>query len=147
MLPAPRPAARHVVWHWASPQAEAALATRDLGTILRFHRAVHRLNQTELGDALGHDKTYVSALELGKRSLDDVGSRRRVAERLGLPPHVLGVTDVADTDHRAMVQFGESTVRLAEIARQSGYAFRSRRRTLAARRAPGSPCRGRAQRT
>ncbi|CAM5322429.1 helix-turn-helix domain-containing protein [Streptomyces abikoensis] len=122
MPPAPRPAARHVVWHWATPQAEAVLASRELGTILRFHRAVHRLNQTELGDVLGYDKTYVSALELGKRSLDDVGSRRRVAERLGLPPHVLGVTDVADTDHRAMVQFGESTVRLAEIARQSGHA-------------------------
>lgn len=49
-------------------------------------------------------------------------SRRRVAERLQLPPHVLGVTDPADTDHRAMLQFGESTVRLAEIARQSGHA-------------------------
>ncbi|WP_063804194.1 helix-turn-helix domain-containing protein [Streptomyces roseifaciens] len=122
MLPAPRPAARHVVWHWATPQAEAVLATRDLGTILRFHRAVHRLNQTELGEILGYDKTYVSALELGKRSLDDVGSRRRVAEHLGLPPHVLGVTDVADTDHRAMLQFGASTVRLAEIARQTGHA-------------------------
>lgn len=120
--PAPRPAARHVVWHWATPQAQAVLASRDLGTILRFHRAVHRLNQTELGEVLGYDKTYVSALELGKRSLDDVGSRRRVAERLGLPPHVLGVIDVADTDHRAMVQFGESTVRLAEIAPQSGHA-------------------------
>ncbi|MFF7728776.1 helix-turn-helix domain-containing protein [Streptomyces sp. NPDC008001] len=122
MPPAPRPAARHVLWHWATPQAEAVLASRDLGTILRFHRAVHRLTQTELGEALGYDKTYVSALELGKRPLEDVGSRRRIAERLGLPPHVLGVTDVADTDHRAMVQFGESTVRLAEIARQSGHA-------------------------
>ncbi|MEU0248447.1 hypothetical protein ABZ192_29830 [Streptomyces sp. NPDC006235] len=29
---------------------------------------------------------------------------------------------MADTDHRAMVQFGESTVRLAESARQSGHA-------------------------
>ncbi|MFF4534312.1 helix-turn-helix domain-containing protein [Streptomyces sp. NPDC001407] len=121
-LPSPRPAARHVLWHWATPQAEAVLVTRDLGAILRFHRVVHRLNQTELGQLLGYDKTYVSALELGKRSLEDVGSRRRVAECLGLPPHVLGVTDVADTDHRAMLQFGESTVRLAEIARQSGHA-------------------------
>ncbi|MEU2868636.1 helix-turn-helix domain-containing protein [Streptomyces olivoreticuli] len=122
MLPTPRPAARHVLWHWATLSAEAVLATRDLGTILRFHRAVHRLNQTELADLLSYDKTYVSALELGKRSLDDIGSRRRVAERLGLPPHVLGVTDIADTDHRAMLQFGASTVRLAEIARQSGHA-------------------------
>ncbi|GGW97412.1 hypothetical protein GCM10010383_29120 [Streptomyces lomondensis] len=112
----------HAQWHWATPQAQLVLATGDLAPILRFYRRVHGLNQTELGELLGYDKTYISALELGKRSLDDVGSRRRVCEYLRLPPHVLGVTDVAGTDHRAMVQFGESTVRLAEIARQSGHA-------------------------
>jgi transcriptional regulator with XRE-family HTH domain len=117
-----RPSAKHAQWHWATPQAELVLATGDLAPILRFYRRVHGLNQTELGELLGYEKTYISALELGKRSLDDVGSRRRVCEYLRLPPHVLGVTDVADTDHRAMVQFGESTVRLAEIARQSGHA-------------------------
>ncbi|MCX5327838.1 helix-turn-helix domain-containing protein [Streptomyces sp. NBC_00140] len=114
--------AQHVLWHWATPQAERVLATRDFGAILRFHRAVHGLNQTELGRLLGYDKTYVSLLELGKRKLDDVGARRQVAETLRLPPHILGITDSADTDHRAMLQFGESTVRLAEIARQSGHA-------------------------
>ncbi|MFD9716027.1 XRE family transcriptional regulator [Streptomyces sp. NPDC059076] len=80
------------------------------------------MNQTALGELLGYDKTYISALELGKRALDDVGSRRRVCDALRLPPHVLGVTDPADTDYRAMLQFGGSTVRLAEIARQSGHA-------------------------
>ncbi|MFF4364160.1 helix-turn-helix domain-containing protein [Streptomyces sp. NPDC001604] len=114
--------AQHVLWRWATPQAEAILATRDLGAMLRFHRSVHGMNQTELGLVLGYDKTYISHLELGKRSLDDIGSRRHIAESLRLPPHVLGVTDPADTDHRAMLQFGESTVRLAEIARQSGHA-------------------------
>ncbi|CAL9312636.1 helix-turn-helix domain-containing protein [Streptomyces sp. SudanB182_2057] len=113
---------QHTLWHWATPQAEAILATRDLGAILRFHRAVHGMNQSELGQLLGYDKTYISLLELGKRSLDDIGSRRHIAEILRLPPHVVGVTDPADTDHRAMLQFGESTVRLAEIARQSGHA-------------------------
>jgi transcriptional regulator with XRE-family HTH domain len=98
------------------------LATGDLGKILRFHREVHGMNQTVLGQFLGYDKTYISLLELGKRTLDDVGSRRRIADRLRLPPHVLGITDPADSDHRAMLQFGESAVRLAEIARQSGHA-------------------------
>ncbi|WP_207401114.1 helix-turn-helix domain-containing protein [Actinomadura roseirufa] len=93
-----------------------------MGRILRFHRDVHGLNQTALGQILGYDKTYVSALELGKRTLDDLGSRRRIADLLRLPPHVLGITDPADTDHRAMLQFGESAVRLAELARQSGHA-------------------------
>ncbi|WP_178880408.1 helix-turn-helix domain-containing protein [Streptomyces acidiscabies] len=116
------PSARLAQWHWTTTQAEQVLATGDLGGILRFYRHVHHMNQTELGEILGYDKTYVSALELGKRRLDDIGSRRHVCERLRLPPHVLGVTDRADTDHRAMVQFGESTVRLAELARQSGHA-------------------------
>ncbi|MGW0651770.1 helix-turn-helix domain-containing protein [Streptomyces umbrinus] len=117
-----RPSPRHVQWHWATPQAEIILASGDLAGILRFYRRVHGLNQTELGELLGYDKTYVSALELGKRCLIDVGSRRHVCDQLRLPPHILGVTDVADTDHRAMLQFGESTVRLAEVARQSGHA-------------------------
>ncbi|WP_203673297.1 MULTISPECIES: helix-turn-helix domain-containing protein [unclassified Streptomyces] len=117
-----RPAPEHSLWRWATPQAEAALASRNLGAILRFYRSVHGLNQTQLGELLGYDKTYISLFELGKRRLDDVESRRRIAECLQLPPHVLGVTDPAATDHRAMLQFGESTVRLAEIARQSGHA-------------------------
>ncbi|WP_220188427.1 helix-turn-helix transcriptional regulator [Streptomyces phytophilus] len=112
----------HVLWHWATPQAEHVLARRDLAGILRFHRKITGTNQTALGELLGYDKTYISALELGKRSVDDIASRRRIAQCLGLPPHVLGVTDSADVDHRAMVQFGESTVRLAEIARQAGHA-------------------------
>lgn len=110
------------VWRWATPQAEAILATRDLGAILRFYRAVHGLTQTQLGEQLGYDKTYISLVERGKRRLDDIASRRHLAACLHLPPHVLGITDPADTDHRAMLQFGESTVRLADIARQNGHA-------------------------
>ncbi|MFI0218242.1 helix-turn-helix domain-containing protein [Streptomyces lydicus] len=88
-----RPSARHAQWHWATPQAQPILATRDLPSILRFYRQAHGLNQTALGKLLGYDKTYISALELGKRVLDDVGSRRRVCDCLQLPPHVLGITD------------------------------------------------------
>ncbi|MFD9818805.1 helix-turn-helix domain-containing protein [Streptomyces violascens] len=117
-----RPLARHADWHWATVQAQLVLNSGDLGVILRFYRRVHGLNQTELGALLGYDKTYVSAIELGKRTLDDVGSLRRICAQLHLPPHALGITDPADADHRAMVQFGASTVRLAEIARQSGHA-------------------------
>uniref|UniRef100_A0AAU2V761 Helix-turn-helix domain-containing protein n=1 Tax=Streptomyces sp. NBC_00003 TaxID=2903608 RepID=A0AAU2V761_9ACTN len=117
-----RPVARHAAWRWATGQAQLVLNSGDLGEILRFYRAVNGLTQTDLGILLGYDKTYVSALELGKRHIDDVGSLRRVCAQLRLPPHVLGITDPADADHRAMVQFGASTVRLAEIARQSGHA-------------------------
>ncbi|WP_191876700.1 hypothetical protein [Streptomyces filipinensis] len=38
-------------------------APGELVGILRFHRRVHSLNQTELGEPLGYDKTCISALE------------------------------------------------------------------------------------
>lgn len=57
-----RPSAQHVLWHWATPQAEVVLARRELGPILRFYRVVHGMNQTELGALLGYDKTTVSAM-------------------------------------------------------------------------------------
>lgn len=117
-----RPSARYAAWHWATPEAQAVLATRDLGAILRFHRRVHGHSQLDAGELLGYDKTYVSAIELGKRRLTDVTALQRIADQLALPPHVLGVTDPADSDYRALIQFGQSTVRLAEIARQSGHA-------------------------
>lgn len=109
-------------WRWATPAAQTVLETRDLGAILRFYRAANGLNQTRLGMLLGYDKTYVSLLETGRRSLTDLGSIERICERLGLPPHVLGITTAADTDHQLVLQLGESTVRLAEVARQSGQA-------------------------
>jgi len=117
-----RPSRRPVDWHWATPQAQRILADGHLGEILRFHRTIHSLSQAQLAGILGYDKTYISALETGKRALDDVGSLRRVCALLHVPPHILGITDPADSDHRAMLQFGESTVRLAEIARQSAHA-------------------------
>ncbi|MFD7501618.1 helix-turn-helix domain-containing protein [Streptomyces sp. NPDC059850] len=121
-LPLPRVLLPHVQWHWATPQAESVLRCGDLGAVLRFHRQIHGLSQTTLGNLLGYDKTYISMVENGRRTIDDVPSRRRIAATLRLPPHVLGVTDPTDADHVAMLQFGDSTVRLTEIARQSGHA-------------------------
>ncbi|MFJ6809060.1 helix-turn-helix domain-containing protein [Streptomyces anulatus] len=118
----PAPMNRHAAWLWTTPEAQAVLATRELGAILRAYRRMRSESQTATGVLLGYDKTYVSAIELGKRRVTDVASLRHIAERIGVPPHVLGVTDIADTDFRAMLQFGQSTVRLAEIARQAGHA-------------------------
>ena len=110
------------MWRWATPEAQAVLAARDLGTILRFHRQIHGWTQIRLGEVLGYEKTYVSLVESGRRTIEDLSSRRRIALALGLPPHTLGVTDAADTDFTAMLQFGDSLVRLADTARQSGHA-------------------------
>lgn len=110
------------VWMWSSREAAAALATRDLATILRTYRRFNRFSQQQLADLLGYDKTYVSMIETGRRSINDIGTRRHIARTLGLPTHVFGVTDGGDADFAAMVQFGDSTIRLAEIARQAGRA-------------------------
>lgn len=110
------------IWMWSTREANAALASRDLATILRTYRRLNDLSQQRLADLLGYDKTYVSMIETGRRSISDVGTRRHIARTLGLPTHVFGVTDGDDADFAAMVQFGDSTIRLAEIARQAGRA-------------------------
>lgn len=122
---APSAPARRIVpavWLWSARDAASALASRDLATILRTYRRLNGATQQQLADLLGYDKTYVSMIETGRRSINDIGTRRHIAYTLGLPTHVFGVTDGGDADFAAMVQFGDSTIRLAEIARQSGRA-------------------------
>lgn len=108
------------MWMWSDPAARTALGSRDLATILRAYRAANRLNQETLAALLGYDKSYVAMIETRKRNPGDVAGRRHIARTLGLPYHVLGVTDPDDADFASLVQFGDSVVRLAEIARQSG---------------------------
>jgi transcriptional regulator with XRE-family HTH domain len=109
-------------WTWCDPVAAAALRTCELGAILRAYRRVHALTQAQMADRLGYDKTYVSMLETGRRRVQDVCSRRQIAGILAIPPHLLGVTDPADSDHVAMIAFAESTIRLADLARAAGRA-------------------------
>jgi len=109
-------------WAWSNPAAEAALRSGRLGRILRAYRRATGLSQERLADQLGYDASYISMLETGRRTVQDVATRRHIARALAVPPHLLGVTDPADTDHVAMVAFAESTVRLAELARATGRA-------------------------
>lgn len=118
----PTPRLAPAVWMWSTPEASAALKSRDLATILRVYRRLNRISQERLAALLGYDKTYVSMIETRRRIISDVSTRRHIARTLGLPTHVLGVTDTNDADFAAMLQFGDSTIRLAEIARQSGHA-------------------------
>jgi transcriptional regulator with XRE-family HTH domain len=110
------------IWLWSSPEAAQALASRDLGTILRAYRQLNRLSQEKLAAILGYDKTYVSMIETGRRTIGDVAVRRHIAEALALPTHTLGVTDTSDADFAALTQFADSTIRLAEVVRQAGRA-------------------------
>lgn len=120
--PLPIGAMAPALWLWSGQEATAALATRDLGTILKIYRKLNGLSQDGLAAVLGYDKSYVSMIETRRRTISDIPTRRHIARVLGLPAHVLGVTDAADGDFAAMLQFGDSTIRLAEIARQSGRA-------------------------
>ncbi|MCF6475410.1 helix-turn-helix transcriptional regulator [Nonomuraea sp. MG754425] len=81
-------------------------------------RPGHR--QSALAAALGYDTTDISMLENGRRVITDEPTLRRVTHNMGLPPHVLSVTDPADAGFISMIKFGESTIRLARVARESG---------------------------
>ena len=61
-------------------------------------------------------------LETGRRRVQDVPTRRHIAGVLAIAPHLLGVTDPADSDHVSMLAFAESTIRLADLARGAGRA-------------------------
>ncbi|AUY48400.1 helix-turn-helix transcriptional regulator [Streptomyces sp. CB01881] len=109
-------------WHWTTPRAQAILSRRSLPQILTFYRELHHLPQEELGALLGYSTSYISRVETGSRTITDIGALRHIAERLQLPPHVFGITDDADGDHHAVIQFADSVLRLAEIVRQAGQA-------------------------
>jgi transcriptional regulator with XRE-family HTH domain len=119
-LPAWVPLASSPLWLWCSADAAAALATRSLAVVVKAYRLATGTSQAALAQALGYDTSYLSMIENGHRTISDVAALRRFALQLGMPPHVLGVTDPQDCDFMTMVQFGGSTIRLASLARQAG---------------------------
>ena len=106
------------LWLWTGDHARVALATGDLAVIIRAYRAATGTSQRQLAEILGYDPTYISMIETGRREINDVATRLRIAQHLGVPPHTLGVSDPDDADFTAMLQFGESTIRLAATHRR-----------------------------
>ncbi|MCC3762593.1 helix-turn-helix domain-containing protein [Glycomyces sp. TRM65418] len=113
-------ASRITILPWLRPDAQAALATGHLSRILTAWRKITGATQAEVANDLGYTDSYISQIEHSRRDITNVGERRRIAEYLGIAPHVLGVTDQEDADYRGMLAFGESTLRLAGIARNAG---------------------------
>ncbi len=107
---------------WVTPSAQTLLSSRDLGLILAGYRTITGTSQQQLGELLGFDQAYVSRLERGERRIRDIRALARVAEQLGIPPQVLGLASDDGADFAAMLQFADSTLRLAEVARQTGRA-------------------------
>jgi len=56
----------------------------------------------------------------GERRIRDIRLLAHIADRLAIPPHLLGLSSDDADDFAAMVQFAESTLRLAEVARELG---------------------------
>jgi transcriptional regulator with XRE-family HTH domain len=109
-------------WLWVSPTAQAALGSGDLAAILAAYRRANRLSQADLATILGFDQPYVSRIERGARRIRDVRTLAHIADRLAIPPHLVGVVGTDDADFATMLQFAEATLRLSETARQSGRA-------------------------
>ena len=61
-------------------------------------------------------------IECGRRSITDRGTLTHIARTLVIPPRMLGIADPGDADFAAMLAFGISVIRLADIARHSGRA-------------------------
>jgi transcriptional regulator with XRE-family HTH domain len=94
----------------------------NLGGILRSYRHAGGLTQQHLADLLGFDRTYISMIERGRRSIADRGTLAHIARTLAIPPYMLGIADPDDADFTAMLAFGASVIRLADVARQGGRA-------------------------
>ncbi len=106
----------------AAAWVSAAGRGEDLGVILRGYGRASALTQQQLADMLGYDRTYISMIESGRRSVTDRGTLAHIARTLAIPPHVFGIAGPDDADFAAMLAFGTSVIRLAGIARQSGRA-------------------------
>jgi transcriptional regulator with XRE-family HTH domain len=98
------------------PASGSAGLEGNVGAILRSYRRAGGLTQQQLADLLGFDRTYISMIESGRRSISDRGSLRRISRTLAIPPHVLGITGSDDADFAAMLAFGASVIRLADVA-------------------------------
>jgi len=59
-------------------------------------------------------------IECGRRSITDRGTLTHIARTLAIPPRMLGIADPGDADFAAMLAFGISVIRLADVARHSG---------------------------
>jgi len=113
----------------------------DLGAILRAYRYASRLTQQQLADLLGFDRTYISMIECGRRSITDRGTLTYIARRLAIPPHVLGIASPDDADFAAMLAFGTSVIRpVMPRPESSGSGSRCRSTTNLPARAPDWSC-------
>ena len=95
----------------------------NYGKALRIARASAGLQQQELAKRAGLTASYVSLVEMGKRT-PSTSAMRKLSRALEMPPHLLTLlaTEPEDTDlmdKKELDSIGESLVRLLIKARRS----------------------------
>lgn len=104
------------------PAADGREMGQDLGEILRGYRHAAGVTQQQVAGMLGYDRTYISMIERGRRNVTDRGTLAHIARTLAIPPHVLGIAGPDNASYKAMLAFGASVIRLADLARYGGRA-------------------------
>jgi transcriptional regulator with XRE-family HTH domain len=104
-------------------QRTKPVSTSDVGQALKIYRNTHRLTQHELAMLLGFDQSYISKLENGQ-GLRDIVVLKDIADRLGLPPHWLGLIpqDYATKHSTELLAIAPSVISLSKTVRETGRA-------------------------
>ncbi|MFI9561437.1 helix-turn-helix transcriptional regulator [Nonomuraea endophytica] len=98
---------------WDQPAVAEALATCDIGALLRLVQAERRWSQADLADVLGYSQTWVSRVLKGRAlTVDQI---RDICRRVGVPLDRLrlGFREDDATNRR---QFGKSAATAAALA-------------------------------
>lgn len=78
---------------WASKEVLDAVAAESPGAVVAIARKAHGLRQDELGTLAGFSQSAISRLEAGSNIAYDMRVLRTLQRLLGIPAHLLGLTD------------------------------------------------------
>ncbi|MHA4820161.1 helix-turn-helix domain-containing protein [Streptomyces aculeolatus] len=95
----------HPLWH--TPAMRDALAHRNAGAIVRLARRAADITLTDLGQVVGYTAASLSRMERGQQPMRDIELLTRIADILGIPPHLLGLAP--RHDQRTTASYGPAT--------------------------------------
>ncbi|MEU3649156.1 helix-turn-helix transcriptional regulator [Lentzea sp. NPDC034063] len=78
---------------WESRDVREAVAAESPGAVVAIARKAHGLRQDELGTLAGFSQSAISRLESGSNIAYDMRVLRTLQRLLGIPAHLLGLTD------------------------------------------------------
>ncbi|MGB3437318.1 MAG: helix-turn-helix transcriptional regulator [Actinophytocola sp.] len=113
---------------WRTEAVSAAVASGDLGAIVRALRVANHLTLAQLAQLCDYSTATLSRMERGKQPLTNVRVLRLLAEALQIPPQVLGLVDTPPPAG----QRRRSTARVSVIQMPDEESDPMRRRALLA---------------